>query len=384
MTPDLLAAMERILDAFVAEARPGGGVERGRSMWQSAECGAAAGSGMFEGDIDPRYLRFAIEALYRVCDVTGRDGYAAVADAHAQYMCRVPPSSPSWALGNALESIGLYCARRGANDLMREAVARFIAAVRQRQVDVTTLDGVTYRHVPCGYGVGDAADAGWTNDLSLLGAGLVWAYEVTGDQTILDDAISFAEYFVQPWRPEALGPDGYWRCGTWRDDLGSWVIGPAHFSGFESTNAYADETSWVFSTESCTDFLTRLHRHHHDPRYVECCAKAAEWVFESCQFDDGGIGMCGRDDKWYGLTACALTQVAMLRPMLADGPRRLAGLEAGAQRAYDFLSRVLPKARLEGHGVDWVNRTTRLDPDVNQGMMWAFVPIGLLNWPAEQ
>jgi hypothetical protein len=34
----------------------------------------------------------------------------------------------------------------------------------------------------------------------MLGSGLVWAYEVTGDKSLLEDATSFAEYFVQPWQ----------------------------------------------------------------------------------------------------------------------------------------------------------------------------------------
>ena len=30
------------------------------------------------------------------------------------------------------------------------------------------------------------------------------------------------------------------------------------------------------------------------------------WQFDDCQFDDGSLGMCGRDDKWMGMTAAAV------------------------------------------------------------------------------
>ncbi len=87
-------------------------------------------------------------------------------------------------------------------------------------VEVSTSDGVKFRHFPCGYGVLESKDAGWTNDLSMFGSDLVHAFEISQDETILADAVSFAEYFVQPWRPGSLGKDG-WHCGTWHEKLGS-------------------------------------------------------------------------------------------------------------------------------------------------------------------
>jgi hypothetical protein len=210
----------------------------------------------------------------------------------------------------------------------------------------------------------------------------VHAYEVTGDKTILADAVSFAEYFVQPWRPNALGPDGYWRCGTWHEKLGSWVIGPAHFTGFESTDAYGDEASWVFSTMTCIDFLTRLHRHKPDARYLDRCVQAARWTFRECQFDDGAVGMCGRDDKWLGFTADAITQVTLLKPQLAGNRDALTELLGGAERAYRYLMRRTPHVKLADHCVEWVRRTTSTDPLVNVAMLWASFLLGWLNGQA--
>jgi hypothetical protein len=286
---------------------------------------------------------------------------------------------PTWAWGNALEVIGVYHCFNAPGVELLACARQLVAWARERSVTVETVDGVTFRHFPCGYGVAGARDAGWTNDLSMFGAGLVWAYDLTGDARILQDAVSFAEYFVQPWRADALGEDGFWRCGTWREDLGSWVVGPPHFSGFESTDAYGDEVSWVFSTRTCIDFLTRLSRHQPDPRYADRCRRAAEWTFRECQFGDGAVGMCGRDDKWLGFTGDAVSQVVQLEPLLADRPAEHAALGRSAARAHAYLRARLPEARLEDHGVEWVTRTTSTDPLVNVGMLWVSAVLGWLD-----
>ena len=375
--PDLIT---ELLDAFAAETPPEGGVDVAKSPWQKPGRGAATGSPMFAGRIDPRYFRFEIEALYRFADQLGNPRYRRAADAQVAYMAReIAETHPTWAVGNALEIVGVSHDFKGTLENPAGVAQRLVAALRKRAVDVTTVDGVKFRHIPAGYGVLDAKDAGWTNDLSMAGSGLVRAFEVTGDKTILADAVSFAEYFVQPWRPDALGADGYWRCGTWHERLGSWVIGPAHYTGFESTDAYGDEASWVFSTMTCIDFLTRLHRHKPDDRYLDRCTRAARWTFKECQFDDGAVGMCDRDDKWLGFTGDAIAQVALLLPHLAGDRDTLAELLGGAERAYRYLRRRTPEAKLAGHGVEWVRRTTSTDPLVNVAMLWASFLLGWLD-----
>lgn len=370
--------IDALLRAFSDETIvPNGGVDVAKSRWQKPGRGAAVGSTMFAGGIDPRYFRYEAEAMYRIGEPKLRD----VADALVSYMVReTKETHPAWAMGNALEMIGLSHEHRGRLANPADAAKRLVNAARARSVEVTTLDGgVKFRHFPCGYGVLGAKDAGWTNDLSMFGAGLVHAFDVTGDPSILDDAISFAEYFVQPWRKDALGKDGYWRCGTWHEQIGSWVIGPSHYTGFESTDAYGDEASWVFSTLTCTDFLMRLYRHKPDPRYLDRCKRAAQWTFRACQFDDGGVGMCGRDDKWLGFTADAVSQVAWLHPHLAKDDSDLQGLVRGARRAFAYLETKLVTSRIEDHGVEWVNRKTSTDPLVNVAMLWACTLLGWLN-----
>jgi hypothetical protein len=58
--------VKRILDAFVAESLPEGGIDAKKSLWQKPGTGSASGSSMFPGGVDVRYLRFLVEGLYRV------------------------------------------------------------------------------------------------------------------------------------------------------------------------------------------------------------------------------------------------------------------------------------------------------------------------------
>ena len=377
--PPLVA---RLLKEFVKEALPnGGGIDRSKSLWQAPGRGAAAGSQMFAGQIDPRYLRFEVEALYRFGAMPNANlQWRSVADSHVDYMARnVHAHHPNWAIGNALEMLGVSHQYKGALKDPAAVVKPLVEAARAKSVEVTTADGVKFRHFPAGYGVLQSKDAGWTNDLSMFGSGLVHAYEITGDQTILADAVSFAEYFVQPWRPNSLGKDGYWHCGTWHEKLGSWVIGPSHYTGFESTDAYGDEASWVFSTMTCVDFLTRLHRHKSDPRYLDRCVRATQWTLRECQFDDGAVGMCGRDDKWLGFTADAVSQVAMIKERVPADHLALPELVAGAKRASSYIDKQVATAKVDGHGVEWVTRKTSTDPLCNVAMLWASLLLGWLN-----
>lgn len=380
----LVAAIERIVAPFLDESLAEGGIDRSRSRFQAPGRGSASGSELFPGGVDTRYLRYLVEVLYRLGDLTGRRRYAEVADAQARFLVRCAREDhPTWSWGTALEAVGLAHGKGRADAAMISAVERILGWARARRVTVTLPSGLSFRHFPCGYGVLSAKDAGWTNDLSIFAAGLVRAYEVTRDADVLEDARSFSEYFIQPWRPDALGPDGWWACGSWREDLGSWVVGPSPYRGFESTDARADEVSWVFSTFTCIDCLCRLHRHAPDARIAERCLRAARWTFEACQFDDGGIGITGRDDEWLGMTGAALHQTAQVLEafdLCGRAPETACWLRERAGRSFDYLRSSLATCRLEDHGVRWVNRTTTTDPLVNVGMQWLLAALGALAW----
>lgn len=380
-SPRLPPAGAAVLQAFLSESLPEGGINQTKSIWQVPGRGSAAGHDGFAGKIDPRYLRYLIEILYIAEPSERRAEWVEVADSHVHYMASVVREShQTWALGNALESMGLHHGYHGGTSPYFARVKEIVGWLRRRKIEVHLPDGTVYGHFPCGYGVLGAKDAGWTNDLSMAGAGLVWAYEMTGDEAILADAVAFANYFIKPWRAMALGKNGYWECGAWREKQGCWVIGPAHYAGFESTDLFGDESSWMFSNLTCVDFLMRLHRHRPDSLYVDRCVKAAQWSFRECQFEDGALGMCGRDDKWLGFTAAAVQMVTMVEPYLRPGAER-AALIGGAQRAKAYLDRGLRNADINKHGVEWVARTTSIDPLVNVGMTWAF---SLLGWRSGQ
>lgn len=375
----MLVAVERILDRFVEEALPDGGIDASKSLWQKPGRGSASGSDMFPGGVDVRHLRFLVEDLYRVSEMTGNTRYRSVANSHVRYMARIMREDhPTWAWGNALEMIGLYHAYNPRDERLVDCGRRVLTWAKKRSVKITTREGVTFLHYPCGYGLPYSKDAGWTNDLSMFGSGMMWAHELTDDRSLLEDAASFAEYFVQPWSPNGLGDDGYWHCGTWRDDLGSWVVGPAHYTGFESTDAYGDESSWVVGTVTCVDFLSRLYKIHPDPRYLDRCVRASQWSFSNCQFEDGAVGLCGRDDKWLGLTGDSISQVAMLKPFAGAIPT-FGRLLEGARSAFSYLTKELPSARIEAHGVKWVTRKTSTEPLVNVAMFWVSAVLGYLN-----
>jgi hypothetical protein len=109
---------------------------------------------------------------------------------------------------------------------------------------------------------------------------------------------------------------------------------------------------------------------------VDGCVKAAQWTFRECQFPDGAVGMCGREDKWLGFTGAAVSMVAMVASHLKDGDDR-AALIRDAHRAKAYLDAGLEQADVKTHGVEWVTRKSSADPLVNVGMAWTY---GLLGW----
>lgn len=375
MEERLATKIGQLLQPFLDESLPEGGIDVEKSRWQKPGRGFG---GVFPGGPDVRYLRFLVEVLYRFQRITGNENLRRVANAQVNFMARVVnQNSPTWALGNALEMVGLYCRYNELDAALIGNSWRIIGLGRERRRRME-IDGQDYYHFPCGYGALNAKDAGWTNDLSMFGSGLVWTYEVTSEKGPLEDATSFAEYFVRPWKPNSLRPDGYWASGTWREDIGSWVIGPLHYRGFESTDLYSDEASWVFSTVTCIDYLTRLYRHVPDVRFLNRSIDAAKWTFTECQFEDGAVGVCGKDDKWLGCAGDAIRQVAMLRPFISESPT-FYGLLASARESYDYLCDHVLSADLEAHGVEWVTHSTFADPLVNVAMLWLCAILGILD-----
>lgn len=358
-------ALEKLIAPFLRELMPQGGIDINQSHWQRL----GRGYGGTGDRPDVRYMRALIEVLYKIAAKTGENQYKKLADTQAGFMANFArETDPTWLWGTVLECIGLHREHNAPDQEMLSRALIIVSWARKRKLNLE-INGMTYGHFPCGYGNKETKDCGWTNDLAVFGSGLIRTYELTKDKTILQDAVSYAEFFVQEWRPDGLGPDGYWHTGTWRTDMGSWVVGPLHHKGFESVDLYSDQASWVFSTFPCIDYLMRLYRHNRDPRYVDRCLKAAQWTFDHCQFEDGAIGLCGRDDKWLGATGYSISQVAIINNTI-ETEAIPAKLFEHAKYSYAYLENSMPHADINEKGVQWVHRQTLTDPLVNVGWMW--------------
>jgi hypothetical protein len=155
----------------------------------------------------------------------------------------------------------------------------------------------------------DMDDAAYTDDLRLVGTGLVGYYELTKRQDVLESAIRLADYYLRAHRADT--PDG-----AFLESLGTWCIGPwpvaisiEHFSDFR-----VDQAGWGWTARGAVEFLTSLHTclpadHPRANLMRDRCTRSVQWQF-SCQFDDGAVGMYTEDDYWLGMTAAALLAYA--------------------------------------------------------------------------
>ena len=93
-------------------------------------------------------------------------------------------------------------------------------------------------------------------------------------------------------------------------------------------DVYADEAGWGWSSYFVSLFLARLHdcavrRGAARAAIRERCAASLRWTYDACQWEDGALGMAGRDDKWLGQTALAvLLYLELARRQLLDGETR--------------------------------------------------------------
>jgi hypothetical protein len=97
--------------------------------------------------------------------------------------------------------------------------------------------------------------------------------------------------------------------------------------------------------------------------------KAVEWTFRECQFEDGGVVICGRDDKWLGATGCAVFQTLKVKRIIGEKFPEI--LLEKAKKSYKYLCEKLEDTKIENYGVCWVNHKTSIDPLVNVG--WLFL-----------
>lgn len=120
----------------------------------------------------------------------------------------------------------------------------------------------------------------------------------------------------------------------------------------------------------------RLYRHKRGHQFFDRCLRAAQWTFRACRFEDGAVGMCGRDDKWLGFTGEAGPKLPGCARISPRGTRP--GLRQPAERAHNYVVDKLRDANLQRQGVEWVHRKTSTDPLVNVAMLCAAALLGWL------
>lgn len=148
-------------------------------------------------------------------------------------------------------------------------------------------------------------DAAYTDDLRMVGAGLVGYAMMTGRTEGLERALLLADYYLRP-HSEGLAE------GAFLEEIGTWCIGPwpipiniEHFTEFR-----VDRAGWGWTARGAVEFLTMLHsqlpaQHGRAALMRDRCIRSVRWQF-SCQFADGAVGMQTQDDAWLGMTAGAL------------------------------------------------------------------------------
>ncbi|MBM3460093.1 MAG: hypothetical protein FJX77_16355, partial [Armatimonadetes bacterium] len=147
-----------------------------------------------------------------------------------------------------------------------------------------------------GYSPTDPAISDWafTDDLRLIGSGLIGYHEETGSREALDSAVRLADYYLRAHQPGTAE-------GAFLPELGTWCIGPwppvvtvEHLSAFR-----LDQNGWGWSSRGAIEFLIRVHRalpanHPRADLMRSRCVRSLEWQF-SCQFENGAVGLCRRD-----------------------------------------------------------------------------------------
>lgn len=284
--------------------------------WQNEEGGIDAEKCPY---LKPKYrplmrhmeVPFMARALYGAYDMLGRPDYKEAADKYCRWYIDhiedlITTERIAYKFGIAMESACLYAAHNPMEYRDYMVHARVILKwLHQLRTDV----GCYFR---CGYLPGieslkHVPDVGFSDDLCHVGRGITSLYKATGDQSVLRDMEGLAAYFMTDIKEGTME-------GVWMPEIGTWAIGPWPDTAFEHMdNTPANSVGWVWSAFGDVDFLTSAARFFKDKTLVdgiiEKSVKSNRWIFKNCQFDDGAVGMTGKDDKWVGLTAAAVMAV---------------------------------------------------------------------------
>jgi hypothetical protein len=235
-------------------------------------------------------------------------------------------------------------------------------------------EGSYYRN---GYGLPKAGivDCGNSDDNCHIGRGLIAYHAVTRRADVLRDAAGLARYYLTDCVPGTYQ-------GVWNPREGTWVIGPTAADGIEHLTATkSSEASWGFTNTGAIEFLTELAAVTTDEalraEIAAKCAAAMRWSFDACQFEDGAIGLGGRDDKWLGMTAGAVMSFLRTREAGFLSPEIEAASAPRAQRAAAWLLEHTDPDSVAAGGYVPVTGRTELRPPDNGAWMLGLTLEGL-------
>ena len=200
-----------------------------------------------------------------------------------------------------------------------------------------------------------------------------------GRTEVLDDLQGLAHYFLSPHQEDSA-------TGCFSEQLGTWVIcpwpieiGAEHFTDARRS----DKIGWAFSNREAIDFLTRLYRWVEDEPTKQLIRRRVvsgmKWAFDSCQFDDGAVGMTGRDDAFTGMTGAAIMNYVdcLQAGLLSDEEASHYGEKA--RQAQQWILSWPTEQIISKAGYDKRSGTVSLHPPENLAWMLAWTARALLS-----
>jgi len=286
---------------------------------------------------------FMCIALYRAYEATGIEAYKEAADRFAVFylsvLCPVPSLRP------AHFGMGLIAYREFKRhnpkltdwDPVAQSLFEWMKPWRWDE-------GSYYRN---GYGGGKMRDAGNITDNAHAGRGLMAYHAVTGRADVLAEAEGLSDYFLNEMKPGTYQ-------GCWSSKLKMWAVAPTTQDRFEHfVNVCACDMAWGYAAIEGIDYLTQLHtatkRQDLKTAIPEKCVAAMKWQFDDCQFNDGAVGMSGRENKWVGMTAGAVLSFLRNRDAGFLSEKDAAAYRPKATAAVDWMMKnVNPKSISNG------------------------------------
>jgi hypothetical protein len=285
--------------------------------------------------------------------------------------------SRSWTMGFALEGLcrGLLVAHPGETSFLSKTAALY-EWLQEHRTDQGHYYNIGYS--PSGLPGDRKLDGAFSCDLGTVGQGLASYYQLCGRVEVLEDLKGLARYFLNPHQENSAS-------GCFSEEMGSWVACPwaieikaEHVIGAQRL----DKLCWGFSNREAIDFLTRLYRWVEDEPTKQLICKrvvrAMKWAFDDCQFDDGAVGMTGRDDAFTGMAGAAILNYADCfdAGMLDEEEARQYGEKA--RRAYQWILSWSKDQIISRAGYEKRTGSVSLRPPENLAWMLAWTARALL------